>query len=78
LGFWQTLRLTDGELPGAGSFGGHENYPNLAATRLTFDFQLGILNQSLRGHYGISENFPSLLKVYRAVERFWRKRLSRP
>jgi hypothetical protein len=33
------LQLTDGESPGPGHSGGHENHPGRAATRLTFDFQ---------------------------------------
>jgi len=35
------LQLTDGEPPGPGPSGGHENHPGLAAARLTFDFQFG-------------------------------------
>ena len=41
--------------------------------------QVNAINQSLRGHYGyygITGNLPSLTKVFRFVERFWRKMLS--
>jgi RNA-directed DNA polymerase len=41
--------------------------------------QVDHLNQMLRGHdayYGIAGNIRSLLKVHRAVERYWRKTLS--
>jgi RNA-directed DNA polymerase len=41
--------------------------------------QVDHLNQMLRGHdayYGIAGNIRSLLKVHRAVERYWRKILS--
>jgi group II intron reverse transcriptase/maturase len=41
--------------------------------------QVKHLNQMLRGHdayYGIAGNLRSLLKVHRAVERYWRKMLS--
>jgi RNA-directed DNA polymerase len=41
--------------------------------------QVDHLNQMLRGHdayYGIAGNLRSLLKVHRAVERYWRKILS--
>jgi RNA-directed DNA polymerase len=41
--------------------------------------QVGQLNQVLRGHYayyGIAGNLGSLLRVYRNVERYWRKMLS--
>src|SRR3984885_1322751 len=41
--------------------------------------QVDHLNQMLRGHdayYGIAGNLQSLLKVHRAVERYWRKILS--
>lgn len=41
--------------------------------------QVKHLNQMLRGHdayYGIAGNLRSLLKVHRAVERYWRKILS--
>jgi hypothetical protein len=38
-GFRETLQLTDGEPPGPGPSGGHENHQGLAAARLTFDFQ---------------------------------------
>jgi len=41
--------------------------------------QVNHLNQMLRGHdayYGIAGNLRSLLKVHRAVERYWRKMLS--
>ena len=41
--------------------------------------QVAILNQVLRGHYayyGIAGNLPALHKVYRAVERYWRKMLA--
>jgi RNA-directed DNA polymerase len=41
--------------------------------------QVDRLNQMLRGHdayYGIAGNIRSLLKVHRAVERYWRKILS--
>jgi group II intron reverse transcriptase/maturase len=41
--------------------------------------QVNHLNQMLRGHdayYGIAGNMRSLLKVHRAVERYWRKILS--
>jgi hypothetical protein len=37
------------------------------------------INQILRGHYayyGIAGNLGSLLRVYRSVERYWRKMLS--
>jgi hypothetical protein len=37
------------------------------------------LNQMLRGHYayyGIAGNFRAMQRVYRAVERYWRKMLS--
>jgi hypothetical protein len=42
--------------------------------------QAGQLNQVLPGpyaYYGIAGNLGSLLRVYRHVERYWRKRLSR-
>ena len=42
-GFRETLQLTDGEPQGPGPSGGHEHHQGLAATRLTFDFQLGLL-----------------------------------
>ena len=41
--------------------------------------QVNHLNQMLRGHdayYGVAGNLRSLLKVHRAVERYWRKILS--
>ena len=41
--------------------------------------QVESLNQMLRGHfayYGIAGNLRSLLKIHRAVERYWRKMLS--
>ena len=41
--------------------------------------QVKSLNQMLRGHYayyGIAGNLRTLLKVYRAVEHYWRKMLS--
>ena len=41
--------------------------------------QVDNLNQMLRGHYayyGIAGNFRALQRVYRAVERYWRKMLS--
>jgi hypothetical protein len=41
--------------------------------------QVNHLNQMLRGHdayYGVAGNLRSLLKVHRAVERYWRKMLS--
>lgn len=41
--------------------------------------QVKHLNQMLRGHdgyYGVAGNLRSLLKVHRAVERYWRKMLS--
>ena len=40
--------------------------------------QVGELNAALRGHYayyGIAGNFRALLKVYRAIERYWRRML---
>ena len=40
--------------------------------------QVGELNAALRGHYpydGIAGNFHALLKVYRAIERYWRRML---
>jgi hypothetical protein len=40
--------------------------------------QVGELNAALRGHYayyGIAGNIRALLKVYRAVERYWRRML---
>jgi RNA-directed DNA polymerase len=41
--------------------------------------QVSNLNTVLRGHYayyGIAGNFRSLLKIYRAVERYWCKMLA--
>ena len=41
--------------------------------------QVNNLNQVLRGHYGyygVGANYRSLQKVYRVVERYWRKMLS--
>jgi hypothetical protein len=41
--------------------------------------QVNHLNQMLRGHYtyyGIAGNLQALLRVHRAVERYWRKMLS--
>jgi group II intron reverse transcriptase/maturase len=41
--------------------------------------QVNQLNQMLRGHYayyGIAGNFRAMQRVYRAVERYWRKMLS--
>jgi RNA-directed DNA polymerase len=38
----------------------------------------GEINTALRGHYayyGVAENLWSLVKVYRVVERYWRKML---
>jgi hypothetical protein len=40
--------------------------------------QAGEINTVLRGHYayyGVAGNFRSLVKVYRVVERYWRKML---
>lgn len=40
--------------------------------------QVGDINAVLRGHYayyGIAGNIRALFKVYRAVERYWRKML---
>jgi group II intron reverse transcriptase/maturase len=45
---------------------------------LTIPDQVGDLNAVLRGHYayyGIAGNIRALQKVYRAVERYWRKML---
>jgi RNA-directed DNA polymerase len=45
---------------------------------LTIPDQAGDLNAVLRGHYayyGIAGNIRALQKVYRAVERYWRKML---
>src|SRR5271166_4040519 len=44
----------------------------------TISDQVGELNAALRGHYayyGIAGNIRALLKVYRAVERYWRRML---
>ena len=44
----------------------------------TISDQVGELNAFLRGHYayyGVAGNIRSLFKVYRAVERYWRKML---
>ena len=44
----------------------------------TISDQVGELNAALRGHYafpGIARNVRALLKVYRAVERYWRRML---
>src|ERR1700751_453243 len=46
---------------------------------LSLQEQVNHLNQTLRGHYGycgFAENFQALLRVHRAVERYWRKMLS--
>ena len=40
--------------------------------------QVGEINAVLRGHYayyGVAGNLRSLVKVYRAVERYWRRML---
>ena len=44
----------------------------------TISDQVGEINAALRGHYayyGIAGNIRALLKVYRAVERYWRRML---
>ena len=44
----------------------------------TISDQVGELNVVLRGHYayyGVAGNIRALFKVYRAVERYWRKML---
>ena len=44
----------------------------------TISDQVGELNAALRGHYayyGVAGNIRALFKVYRAVERYWRKML---
>jgi hypothetical protein len=44
----------------------------------TISDQVGELNAVLRGHYayyGVAGNIRALFKVYRAVERYWRKML---
>ena len=44
----------------------------------TISNQVGELNTVLRGHYayyGVAGNIRALFKVYRAVERYWRKML---
>jgi exopolyphosphatase/pppGpp-phosphohydrolase len=49
------------------------------ARHLPIREQVENLNSVLRGHYayyGIAGNIRSLQKVYRAVERYWRKMLS--
>jgi group II intron reverse transcriptase/maturase len=46
---------------------------------LSLQEQVNHLNQMLRGHYayyGIAGNLQALLRVHRAVERYWRKMLS--
>ncbi len=46
---------------------------------LSLQEQANHLNQMLRGHYayyGIAGNLPALLRVHRAVERYWHKMLS--
>jgi RNA-directed DNA polymerase len=46
---------------------------------LTLQDQVNHLNQVLRGHYayyGVAGNIQALLRVHRAVERYWRKMLS--
>jgi RNA-directed DNA polymerase len=46
---------------------------------LSLQEQANHLNQMLRGHYayyGIAGNLPALLRVHRAIERYWRKMLS--
>jgi RNA-directed DNA polymerase len=46
---------------------------------LTLQDQVNHLNQMLRGHYayyGVAGNIQALLRVHRAVERYWRKMLS--
>jgi hypothetical protein len=43
-----------------------------------FSKQAGEINAVLRGHYayyGVAGNIRALFKVYRAVERYWRKML---
>ena len=38
--------------------------------------QVGEINAALRGHYayyGVAGNLRSLVKVYRVVERYWRR-----
>ena len=45
----------------------------------TIGEQVGEINAVLRGHYayyGVAGNLRSLVKVYRVVERYWRKMLS--
>jgi hypothetical protein len=47
---------------------------------LSLQDQVNHLNQMLRGHYayyGVAGNIQALLRVHRAVERYWRKMLSR-
>ena len=44
----------------------------------TISEQVGELNAVLRGHYayyGVAGNIRALVKVYRAVERYWRRML---
>ena len=46
---------------------------------LSLQDQVNHLNQMLRGHYvyyGVAGNIQALLRVHRAVERYWRKMLS--
>ena len=46
---------------------------------LSLQDQVNHLNQMLRGHYayyGVAGNIQALLRVHRAVERYWRKILS--
>ena len=44
----------------------------------TISEQVGEINAALRGHYayyGVAGNLRSLVKVYRVVERYWRRML---
>ena len=44
----------------------------------TISDQVGEINAALRGHYayyGVAGNIRALFKVYRAVERYWRRML---
>jgi RNA-directed DNA polymerase len=46
---------------------------------LSLQEQVNYLNQMLRGHYayyGVAGNLQALLRVHRAMERYWRKMLS--
>jgi hypothetical protein len=47
----------------------------------TIGEQAGEINAALRGHYayyGVAGNLRSLVKVYRVVERYWRRMVVQP